>query len=264
MPTRYTVWLAACLSIASYGCNESSTDNGGSAAALRGGQGQGEQDLVVDEGGAGEGPVEDGDEDSDEAGLPPDLECTQGGATGELHVEFDCDEIIVYTCKDLSNLVVEYADGTRVKFDGQSGNVNAFAGNGQMVVGVWVKAGANHSGDGPGYGQRVDAPDVECDPGDNDDDDPPCGGLDVDCDPPGDDDSEDPPGDDDSEDPPGDDDSEDPPGDDDDSEDPPGDDDVPCDGLDEDCDDSDSDEPPPDGDPIDCDETPTDPACIVD
>jgi hypothetical protein len=261
MHQRYVIWLAACLGIASYGC-ESSSESGSSAAALRGGQGNADVNQIVDEGGAGEGPVEDGDE-----GFPEDLECTRGGATSELRVEFDCDEIIVYTCKDLSNLVIEYADGTHEKFDGQSGSVNSFAGNGQVIVGVWVKAGANFSGDGPGYGERVDNPDTDCDPGDNDDDDPPgddeaCGGLDVDCGgepPPGDDDTENPPGDDDTENPPGDDDTENPPGDDD-TENPPGDDDSEC-GLDEDCGDS---EPPSDGDPIDCDETPTDPYCVVD
>ena len=85
----------------------------------------------------------------------------QGGDTGDIQVVFDCDVITVYTCKDLSNVVIEFENGDRVRVMGQHGYVNTFSGNGH-IVGVWVKSGENGSGDGPGYGQRFDAPGGDC------------------------------------------------------------------------------------------------------
>jgi hypothetical protein len=107
--------------------------------------------------------------DAGEADGSITLECVRG-AVSALHVEFECGTVTVYTCKDLSNLVVEFEDGTRERFEGQSGNVNSFSGTGanagKRIIRVWVKAGANHSGDGPGYGQRVETTTAldECDP----------------------------------------------------------------------------------------------------
>ena len=99
----------------------------------------------------------------DEAGL----DCPRGGSTGPIEVEFFCTEIDVISCKDLSNVVLEYADGSHQKFDGLSGRQGTFAGTGEHegaeIVGVWVKAGNNASGDGPGYGERFDAPAGVCD-----------------------------------------------------------------------------------------------------
>jgi len=95
-----------------------------------------------------------------------DLACPHGGAVGKIQVAFTCGEITVVSCKDLSNVVVEFADGTREKFDGLHGQRGVFVGPGAhagaTITGVWVKAGANHSGDGPGYGERFDAPAQEC------------------------------------------------------------------------------------------------------
>lgn len=95
-----------------------------------------------------------------------DLECPQGGKVGKIEVAFECGRITTVSCKDLSNVVVEYEDGTRQKFDGLRGQRGVFAGSqaqaGQTIVRVWVKAGANHSGDGPGYGERFDAPAQDC------------------------------------------------------------------------------------------------------
>jgi hypothetical protein len=93
----------------------------------------------------------------DDAGIV--LDCVKG-AVSSVHVEFECSSVTVYTCKDLSNLVIEFEDGTRQRFEGQKGHTNAFSGTGtfagKRIVRVWVKAGANHSGDGPGYGERVE------------------------------------------------------------------------------------------------------------
>lgn len=121
-------------------------------------------------GNAGRGGVDDAGDvpDGDEADGGIVLECPRGAKVSRVHVAFDCSEITVYTCKDLSNVVVEYEDGTRQRFEGLTGHVNAFAGTGanagKRVVRVWVKAGNNASGDGPGYGERVEAPAQSCTP----------------------------------------------------------------------------------------------------
>jgi len=70
--------------------------------------------------------------------------------------------VYVTSTKDLSNVVLEFADGTHQKFEGLSGYTGTFQGTGgnegKEVVGVWIKSGCNSSGDGPGYGERVDNP----------------------------------------------------------------------------------------------------------
>ena len=91
------------------------------------------------------------------------LECERGGDVSEITVVFDCDEITVYTCKDLSNVVIELEDGSHHKTEGLNGNANTFSTGGAPIAGVWVKSGSNHSGDGPGYGERFDAPEQDCD-----------------------------------------------------------------------------------------------------
>jgi len=97
-----------------------------------------------------------------------ELECPRGGSTGPVRVTFRCGEITVVTCKDLSNVVLELEDGTRQRFEGLKGHTNHFtavgAQQGAAVIGVWVKAGNNKSGDGPGYGERVVAPVDTCVP----------------------------------------------------------------------------------------------------
>jgi len=265
------------------GCGDESSV-GSSDGALRGGQ---RADQV---GAAGEGSEDEAPEtDEGEAvpgqgwvpgeGIPEDF-CENGGAVGRIDVAFDCDEITIITCKDLSNVVVEFEDGTRQKFDGLNGQSASFSGtgdnSGKVVVGVWVKAGANHSGDGPGYGERFDAPgeqtcdeggDGDGDSGDGDGD--ACDDLDEDCGgpPPGDGDGDGDSGDGDGDSGDGDGDTEcdntdpncnaggdgDGDGDGDDGE---------CDGLDEDC----GGDPPP-TDPTDpnfCIFEPESPLCHVD
>jgi hypothetical protein len=120
-------------------------------------------------------------DDSPDEPPPPELECGQGGSTDAVRVVFRCDEITVETCKDLSNVVVEYEDGSRQRFDGQTGHVNVFAGDGDhggaSITRVWVKAGANHSGEGPGYGERFDAPTTSCVPSEVDEPESPVTGI---------------------------------------------------------------------------------------
>jgi hypothetical protein len=122
--------------------------------------GDGDGDDAGDGDGDGDAGDGDGDGDGDDCGQTPP-ECTNS-------VDFDCDEITVHTCKDLSNVVIEYADGSTERFEDLLGYENSFGGDGKEIVGVWVKAGSNHSGDGPGYGERFDAPADSCEPGDGD------------------------------------------------------------------------------------------------
>lgn len=113
--------------------------------------------------------ADDGDEEGQAAAdaLPEGLDCPRGGSTAPVSVSFFCGQITVLSCKDLSNVVVELADGSRQRFEGLRGHTNAFVPAGareQAITKVWVKAGSNHSGEGPGYGQRFDAPDGTCTP----------------------------------------------------------------------------------------------------
>lgn len=110
------------------------------------------------------------------AGIEVDAELScPRGELGENVVYFDCNTITVLTCKDLSNVVLELEDGTRKRFEGLSGHVNTFeAPGGASVLGAWVKAGNNHGGEGPGYGERFAAPEDSCQPVPEDEG---CGGV---------------------------------------------------------------------------------------
>jgi hypothetical protein len=82
------------------------------------------------------------------------------GAINTYPYDVDAPEsVYVTSTKELSNVVLEFADGTHQKFDGLSGYTGTFEGTGdnaeKEIVGVWIKSGCNHSGDGPGYGERV-------------------------------------------------------------------------------------------------------------
>jgi Flp pilus assembly protein TadG len=72
---------------------------------------------------------------------------------------FTYNQVYVTSSKDLSNVVLEFADGTHQKFEGLSKYAATFQGTGanagKEVVGVWIKSGCNASGEGPGYGERV-------------------------------------------------------------------------------------------------------------
>ena len=62
--------------------------------------------------------------------------------------------------KELSNVVLLFTDGSVEKLDNLSGHERTVAGQGpnagKTLGGVWIKAGCNHSGDGPGYGEFVE------------------------------------------------------------------------------------------------------------
>lgn len=81
--------------------------------------------------------------------------------------EFDCTSVDVSSSRyDLSNVVLQFDDGSVQRFEGLSSKTGTFAGTGDFagleLDGVWIKAGNNKSGDGPGYGEFVDAPDDTC------------------------------------------------------------------------------------------------------
>lgn len=67
--------------------------------------------------------------------------------------------VTAYSTKNLSNVVLKFADGAEQKFDGLTGYGQTFAGTGanagKTVIGVWIKSGDNASGDGPGFGSYV-------------------------------------------------------------------------------------------------------------
>jgi len=65
----------------------------------------------------------------------------------------------VQSTKDLSNVVIRDCLGNEEKIESPAGN---FFEDPDGIVTVWVKSGDNHSGDGPGYGERFDNPEADC------------------------------------------------------------------------------------------------------
>lgn len=70
--------------------------------------------------------------------------------TTNTSVSADCEEVVVESDKDLSNIIVRYADGFEEKFDGLSGHEYVIDNDGPHgpVVAVWVKSGNNKVADG--------------------------------------------------------------------------------------------------------------------
>jgi hypothetical protein len=97
----------------------------------------------------------------DHCSCDPGLECPQGGKIGYIEVDFQCSEIHVSSCKDISNVVLELASGEHRKFDDLECQCVTLGVADEVIVGAWVKAGNNKSGDGPGYGERFDS-DADC------------------------------------------------------------------------------------------------------
>ncbi len=87
------------------------------------------------------------------------------GCVPHVTVTFNGDgtSAFIESTKDLSNVVLEFADGSHYKFDnlnqGLSGTFEGLGEHaGKQITGVWVKSGCNKSGDGSGYGERFDSP----------------------------------------------------------------------------------------------------------
>ena len=75
----------------------------------------------------------------------------------QITVTFRADDVYVESTKDLSNIVMEFSDGTRQKIEGLTSPTGTFRGTGwnynKTITKIWVKSGSNDSGDGPGYGE---------------------------------------------------------------------------------------------------------------
>ena len=79
------------------------------------------------------------------------------GQSAQIEVTLDitCEGITVISDKDISNIVMRI-DGVDTKIEFGDG-VNQYEFSATGVSDVWVKAGNNKSGDGPGYGEHFDA-----------------------------------------------------------------------------------------------------------
>ena len=88
-------------------------------------------------------------------GVPP-----ESPQLPQITVEFRSSDVFVNSSKDLSNVVMEFSDGTRQKIEDLSSPSGAFCGTGynynKRITKVWVKSGDNESGDGPGYGEKFE------------------------------------------------------------------------------------------------------------
>lgn len=82
------------------------------------------------------------------------------GPVPHIEVTWKGTEIYVKSTKDLSNVVLEFDNGSKQKFDGLSGKTGTFKGtgsySGKYIDTCWIKSGSNSSYDGPGYGERFD------------------------------------------------------------------------------------------------------------
>jgi hypothetical protein len=81
-------------------------------------------------------------------------------ALPQITVTFQGDDVYVESSKDLSNVVMEFSDGTREKIEDLSSPTGTFRGTGynyyKTITKIWVKSGTNDSGEGPGYGERFE------------------------------------------------------------------------------------------------------------
>ena len=107
----------------------------------------------TDCGGANEAAVtEQQGPKEDEPEKPEGSNVEAQGSTADITATVGCHEVSVRSSKDISNVVIRFADGSIEKFDGLSGRTWSRTFD-RAVDGVWVKSGNNKSGDGPGYGE---------------------------------------------------------------------------------------------------------------
>lgn len=85
------------------------------------------------------------------------------GGSAEIQVDASCTSVDVLSTKAISNVVLQFADGSRLRFeDLPESRTGTFAGDDDVIEVVWVKSGDNKSGDGPGYGERFDLETSDC------------------------------------------------------------------------------------------------------
>lgn len=89
-------------------------------------------------------------------------ECRQCRSEVDVTFSADCLTIDVVSCKDLSNVVLVYDDCSWEKFDGLNGMTGTFTGSGanagKVISHAYIKSGCYKSGEGPGFGWRVNGP----------------------------------------------------------------------------------------------------------
>ncbi|MHB8900352.1 MAG: vWA domain-containing protein [Thermoguttaceae bacterium] len=83
------------------------------------------------------------------------------GMIPHIATTFKGTSIYTVSTRDLSNVVLEYSNGNRQKFDNlHVGKSGTFAGtganSGKRITRCWVKSGSNASGEGVGYGERFE------------------------------------------------------------------------------------------------------------
>jgi hypothetical protein len=78
----------------------------------------------------------------------------------QISVTFRSSDVQVNSNKDLSNVVLQFSDGSMQKFEDLSGYTGEFQGTGEhagkRIDVAWVKSGSNESGDCPGCGERFE------------------------------------------------------------------------------------------------------------
>jgi hypothetical protein len=84
----------------------------------------------------------------------------RAAARAAIAVRFVGPVVQITSSQDVSNVVLEYDDYSRQRFENLKGRQVELRGTGphmgKPVVRAWVKAGPNLSGEGSGYGQRFD------------------------------------------------------------------------------------------------------------
>lgn len=89
--------------------------------------------------------------------IPPDFVRQGRLPAAEIQVQFGQQSVLIGSTLDVSNVALQYDDGSVQRFEGLRGKVLEIGGTGMHVgkgiARVWVKAGPNLSGWGPGFGQ---------------------------------------------------------------------------------------------------------------
>ncbi len=78
----------------------------------------------------------------------------------QITVTFRSDDVYVTSSKELSNVVMQFSDGSTEKIEDLVSPTGEFRGSGdnygKYITKVWVKSGPNDSGEGPGYGEAFE------------------------------------------------------------------------------------------------------------
>jgi hypothetical protein len=93
------------------------------------------------------------------------LDCADS-SDDEMHVLFECDSATIYSCKSLSNAVLEYESGKAQRFTGLHGQVATLAArgvhDGSRIASVWLPDGTRTVAGERAGGPRFEAPADSC------------------------------------------------------------------------------------------------------